>query len=212
MIRFFNGNSQTNSSAENVVNFDMLDDSNGLPFPLSLPMIWKLILSSTLLLILLQGTRMRFGIICYINSPESALGAINYLIWIDEINGVLLGISIAIRIMFILSPYPISHLLGSDFCLVTEFVAISYIIGMTTWGCYIAFFRVLYIKAHTWLKNGIGVGNLLWLLLTIGVLQTILIGIMSVYADDESIVKRFCNHLSIKDIKIMEDYQVRKVK
>jgi hypothetical protein len=212
MIRFFTDNSQTNSSAENVVNFDLLDDPYGLPFPLNLPITWKLILSSSLLLILIQGTRMRFGIFRYINSPESALGPINYLIWIDEINGVFLGISIAIRIMFILSPYPIGQLIGSDFCLVTEYVATSYIIGMTTWGCYIAFFRVLFIKAHTWLKNGIGVVNLLWLLLTIGVLQTILIGIITVYADDESIVKRFCNHLSIIDIKIMEDYQVRKVK
>ena len=206
MTTFLTSNIQTNITA---VNFYPLDDSNGLPFPLNLQTIWKLILSISLLLTLIQGTRIRVGIICYINSPESTLGAINYLIWIDEINGVLLGFSIATRILFVLSPCPISYLLGSDFCRVIEFVATVYIMGMTTWGSYIALFRVLFIKAQTWLKKGIGVGNLLWLLLTLGVLQNILIGVISLYADDESIVKRFCNPLSIEDIEIMDNYKVR---
>jgi hypothetical protein len=208
MVTLFIGYPGTSSTAENYVNFHSLDDYDGLPIPLNFPTIWKLILSILLLVILVLGTRMRVAIISYINSPESTLGAINYLIWIDEINGALLGISIVVRIVFILYPYPISSQLGSYFCGVTEFIATAYIMGMTTWGCYIALFRVLFIKVHAWLKNCIGVGNFLWLLLTVGVLQNIVITALALYADDESIVKRFCNHLSIKDLEILDDYQV----
>jgi hypothetical protein len=210
MLAFFIGNPGTSTTAEKVVTFYSLNDSDGLPIPLSFPTIWKLILSVSLLVILILGTRMRVGIICYINSPESKLGAINYLIWIDEINGVFLGISIVVRILFILSPYPIISLLGNNFCLITEFFATIYITGTTFWGCYIAVFRVLFIKGQTWLKNWIGVGNLLWLMLTIGVLENIVITVLSLYVDEESIVKRFCNHLSIKDFEILEDYKVSK--
>jgi hypothetical protein len=39
---------------------------------------------------LVQGSRLRLVIISYINSPESNLGPINRLIWIDQINGVFL--------------------------------------------------------------------------------------------------------------------------
>jgi hypothetical protein len=191
-----------------VVNFTQLSDTEGLPFPLYLHFVWKLILSISLLVVLIQGTRLRAIIVSCILSPETKIGSINYLIWVDELNGILLGVSIAIRILFLLSPHPVNTFLGNDFCKLAEFTASVYIGGASTWGCYIAFFRVLFIKTQAWLKDEIGEKTLLHLMLCVGTLLNFSGGAIFVLIDDKIITKKFCYHLSVNDFKIFEDYQV----
>ena len=201
--------SQANSAtSQEIILFSPLIDSEGLPFPLYLPPILKILLSISLLVALVQGTRLRAIIIAYIISPETKLGPINYLIWVDEMNGVFLGVSIAIRIIFILCPYPVNDLLGSDFCKFAEFIGILYIGGMSTWGCYIAVLRVLFIKAQMWLQDTIGVTLLLQMLLLLGLVMNLSAGLLFLHFDEDSITKKFCNHLSVSDFKILEEYQV----
>ena len=127
MSFFFDYFSTNLSINGGIVNFSQLSDSDGLPFPLYLHPVWRFVLAISLLIVLNQGTRLRAIIISYITSPETKIGPINYLIWVDELNGILLGLSIAIRIGFLLSPYPVGSLLGNDFCKFAEFTASVYI-------------------------------------------------------------------------------------
>ena len=54
-----------------VTSFCPLSDQDGLPFPLYLDLIWRILIVLSLLLTLIRGTRLRWIIIRYINSPES---------------------------------------------------------------------------------------------------------------------------------------------
>ena len=76
------------------------------------------------------------------------LGPINSLIWIDQLNGLKLAYCLLTRMAFIVSPVPLSSLLGQNFCKLSCFVAYLYITGSFVWSCFIAVYRVLYIKSH----------------------------------------------------------------
>jgi hypothetical protein len=118
---------------ENVSTFESLRpfhpfiDSDGLPFPLYLNGYWKALISIALLLTFIEGTRLRIVILSCLSSPETKLGPVNYLKWIDQINGFFLGYTIIARIMFIVSPYPASDLLGFDFCKLNVFFISVYL-------------------------------------------------------------------------------------
>ena len=201
--------SEINSSISlQVFVFTPLSESDGLPFPLYLSPIWKIILSISLLATLIQGTRLRAIIVSYIASPETKLGPINYLIWVDEMNGALLGVSIAFRIAFILCPSPVNVYLGNDFCKFSEFIGVVYIGGASTWGCYIAVLRVWFIKGQMWLQDTIGVVRLLQVMLLLGGVLNLSAGLLFLHIDDDSITKKFCYHFSVNDFKIMQEYQV----
>ena len=84
----------------------------------------------------------------FCEQPFSRLGPINTLIWMDQINGILLAYSIISRIFFIVSSVPFSSMLGVPFCTFSRSMAYAYITGSFVWSCFIAIYRVLYIKAH----------------------------------------------------------------
>ena len=195
-----------NASAQ--INFSPFSDQDGLPFPLYLHPIWKIIFSLTLLFTLIEGTRLRKIIIDFISSPESKLGPINYLIWVDQINSFFLGINLLFRVVFFLSPEPIGILIGREVCDFTEFSILIYLAGSSIWGSYIALFRVMFIRAQTWLTNSIGIKNLLWLLLSIGTGQIFYFAIVTLFVDEESYAKKVCHHLSFDDVIIMQEYRV----
>ena len=66
------------------ISFETFDDSIGLPFPLNKDPIWRLLLASILLIVLMFGTVLRRQIVQYLRSPDSKLGPINVLIWMDQ--------------------------------------------------------------------------------------------------------------------------------
>jgi hypothetical protein len=78
--------SGSNNSTFDFVNFYLYDDVTGLPFPLNLHPILSLIYLIYLVFIMVEGTRLRLKIIAFINSPESNIGPINFLIWLDQAN------------------------------------------------------------------------------------------------------------------------------
>ena len=189
--------------------FQPFPDEIGLPFPLNLSLIWRSVLIVSLLLALIQGTRLRMIIISYLNAPETNLGPINYLVWIDQVNGGFLAYSILIRIIILISPVPLHSIFGAKFCLWNDFASAVYISGSFTWNFCIAVFRVLFIRSQNWLKNAIGVKNLLNVFILVGLLEVLTFSIVYVVHDQDGSLKKTCSHLSNQDLEILNSYQVK---
>ena len=68
--------------------FRPFPDETGLPFPLNSNPAWKYSFVVLFILILVQGTRLRGGILQYMMSAEANQGPINILIWLDQLNGI----------------------------------------------------------------------------------------------------------------------------
>ena len=188
--------------------FKTLSDEDGLPFPLYLKFYVRVGLALSLVFTLVQGARLRKVIISYIKSPETKLGPINYLILVDQINGLFLATSIIMRTVFIISPVPMSTVFGNNVCNLANFVGAVYIGSACIWSCYISLFRVLFINAQNWLKNKIGVNRLLYILLVTGYAQILTFATLFLLFDTENSTMKMCSHLSDADLKIIDAYQV----
>ena len=197
---------QTNISK--IVNFSPLSERKGLPFPLYLNFIWRALLVLSFLLTLTEGAQLRKVIVNFVISPESKLGPINYMILVDQINGLFLGVNIIFQIVVIICPVPLSIVLGAEFCDFLKFVSSVYPGGSCIWGCFIALFRVLFIKGQHCLTESVGVRHLLFIMLIYGSLQIVLFAATSFQLDGESLSKKLCYHLSLNDLTIIQDYQV----
>jgi hypothetical protein len=74
------------SSVLDCVDFTPFDDVSSLPFPLNSHPLFQLIYMTALVFALVEGTRLRQKIIAFLNSSESNIGPINFLIWLDQEN------------------------------------------------------------------------------------------------------------------------------
>jgi hypothetical protein len=200
----------TNMSGTDVgiIVFHPLSDNDGLPFPLNLQLIWKILLVAILLVNLVQGSRLRGTIVAYIKSPESNLGPINYLIWVDQINGMMYALIVLVRIVYIIYPYPISSIFGLEFCQVMNFVSGIFVAGSYTWGCCVAIFRVLFVTFQNSLNGRIGTEFLLNAMLFLGMVQIFAYSTTSLIFDDEVPGFKMCTHLSSEDQKIFQQFLV----
>ena len=201
-------NYEVRYSNQTFIHFFPLADFDGLPFPLDLPLFWKIILAFSLLFVLIKGAKLRLTIVSYLKSPETKLGPINYLILIDQINGLFLAVNIIVRIGFILSPEPISEVLGIKFCYFANFSGAVYIGGGCIWSCYISLFRVLFIKGQSCWKKIISVKNLLRFLITVGGIQIIAFAVLFLLFDEKNSTMKMCTHSSNMDIDILEAFKV----
>ena len=147
-LSFFDYDEQHNHT---LFTFLPISQTNGLPFPLYLNFLWKIIISSIQLCVLFVGIKLRVLILRYMLSTETRR-PINSLIWIYQINGIFLGIGLIFKIILILSPVPLGHMIGESFCDWLTLPGCIYIVGVTLWSSFIAFFRIVYIKAQRWLK------------------------------------------------------------
>ena len=141
-------NTTTNRIDNHVKYFHTFTDAEGLPFPLYLPFEWKLCLAVSLVICLLVGFRLRWVILSYLNSPESNMGPINYLIWVDQMNGLLYSSVIVVRILTILSPVPLNDLFGKYFGYTFNLLSCIYNSGMLFWSFFIALYRGMFILAQ----------------------------------------------------------------
>jgi hypothetical protein len=78
--------------------FHPFDNAIGLPFPIFLTIGWKLFISVSLILTLFFGIKLRLIIFKYLAAPATNLGPINNLIFMDQLNGLLLAPVIVVRI------------------------------------------------------------------------------------------------------------------
>jgi hypothetical protein len=99
--------------------------------------------------------------------------------------------------------------LGDEFCDFVQIVGKIYLGGSCIWGCFIALFRVLFIKAQSWLTKSVGVKQLLIILLSFGALHIFLFAGVTFKIDNESLTKKLCYHISLNDLAVIQDYQVR---
>ncbi len=56
-----------------------------LPFPFNLDYYWRIIIIIIMTSFLLYGIRLRLLIYGYLKEPDTKMGAINLLIWIDQV-------------------------------------------------------------------------------------------------------------------------------
>ena len=96
--------------------FEPLTDHDGLPFPLNIDVHSKYIILVLMLATLIYCTKLRVKIFSYLASPEAKTGAINVLVWFDQVNGMILGLLILLRIIFLAAPVAFSTILGENFC------------------------------------------------------------------------------------------------
>ncbi len=75
--------------------------------------------------------------------PACNLGPINYLIWIEQLNGYILFPVICVRIATFLSPFPLSSLVASDFGPIFSLIAFIGLVGGSLWNFCIALYRWL---------------------------------------------------------------------
>jgi hypothetical protein len=198
--------SNLNFSKDNILTFEPFENVT-LPFPMNLSMAWRIVIAISLLINLIEGTRLRVIIFKFIKSPDSYLGPINYLIWVDQINGIALALTIFSRILSLILPSSTSSLLGETFCNSILYLSGHYIIGAYTWGCFIAFFRVLFVSGQTWLKKTIGIRTMLHVLLICGSLVVIILSIM-LYLSDSTSTYRMCTHISTESSTVVAEYMV----
>ena len=198
----------SNVTNNDYINFKVLDDQEGLPFPLYLNTHWKLLIVTSLLITTIQGVRLRKIIMSYINSPEAGLGPINYLIWVDQINGILPVFYITMRIVFILSPISGNELFGPFACKLAEFVAAVFIGGSCYWNCSIAVFRVLFVRAQMWLTKTVGIKTMLVAMLLFGFGLILTFAFLTITHDRTGVLRKMCFYQSSADLDIMEAYEV----
>ena len=185
---------KNSSDSENYFALNFLSAENGAPFPLALSYPLRALMALSLILNLIYGTKFRMTIISYIKSPETKVGPINYLIWVDQLNSIFLSLQVLARILFLILPQSFDLPFGEKFCFAINLSGSVYIAGAYAWGCFIAIFRVLFVKAQTFLKTSIGIRNVLQIMLTCGLA---LISIYSYYlpsVDDRGPTYNMCRH------------------
>ena len=186
-----------------VANFTLNSDNNSsLPFPLNLNIVLRSLISAFLLLILVAGFKQRYVIFCYMKSSEFKLNPPNILFLLDQVNGLCLALIIVFRIIFNIAPTPLSDLLGSNVvCIVAELVSGIYISGVILWRCYIAIFKLMFVKAQNWIRDKANV--LLAFVLLLGLVQIVFFRWVMVVADQDSYIKRSCYHRTASDIELL---------
>ena len=190
------------------IQFVPLNDDEGLPFPLNLDSFWNIFFVLSYLITLYKGTKLRVTIISYLNSPESNLGPINYLIWVDQVNSCILSVSILARILYMISPFPFSSVFPLEVCQLLTFVGLYHMGGSYMWGTCIAVFRVLFVTAQKSLKK-LGIKRVLNVMLFLGVVEGLSYGVTSQVFDEEIPTFKMCTHLSFHDHQIFKEYLVR---
>ena len=130
ILVFLNQTKTVLSSYENILTINANEQSE-LPFPLYLNPYLKALLTVLLLATLIKGAKLRCLILSSVTWKESKGSPINYLICVDQINALCWAVFILARIAFMLSPLPISSLLGENFCSAINFL--GGINGQTGW-------------------------------------------------------------------------------
>ena len=153
---------------------------------------------------------MRYIIFSYLTSPETKLGSINYLIWLDQVNGVFLAIAMTIKAVLNIIPSPLLDIFGAQFCEWIDLPGNIYMTGSFLWSALTAIYRVLFIRATTWIRRKNNEKRVLVICLTLGFVLHILLALWMTKYDAWSGFEKLCTHYSNDEINIMLAYQVDK--
>ena len=98
------------------IHFQPFSYQNGLPFPLYLPSKIKNIICFLQILALSYGIKFRGIIFSFFRAPSTKMGPINYLIWVDQTNGISLELNILGKILLIAIPFRFSQWCDTHTC------------------------------------------------------------------------------------------------
>jgi hypothetical protein len=180
----------------------------GLPFPLYLPFQWKLAISVSLLFSVLMGLKFRLIIFSYLRSPENSSGPINYLIWVDEVNGLIYSVVVVVRIALIHSAVPLNTIFGNNFGRIVGFISCCYNGAGCIWSFLIALYRIIFIMAQNWCFKTIGAKTFVKALVWFGALQAVLLSYFFNEFDTKGSIPKSSFHLSTSDMDILISYEV----
>ena len=123
--------------------FDLnfLEANKTLPFPLTMSFYLKFIFGAVFSLVFVWGLSVRKNIFDYLKCPETKLGAINFIIWMDQTNGLCLASSIVLRTIAICSPMPLVDIIGPNGCELIALPVFIYLCGAVVWSAFIGFYR-----------------------------------------------------------------------
>lgn len=133
----------------------LIDNSNFvsvMPFPLNESWHFNSFILIVMLIIFWKGFKLRFLMIRYLMSPECK-GAINVLIWADQLNGIFLALGILLKLVTLISPVPLATLLGDGFCDLAGLAICLYAAGAGSWSCAIALYRVVTLKCSAFINE-----------------------------------------------------------
>ena len=137
-------------NVENDYNVTYFHRNPTVPFPVNLSYEWKISVIVLYAFFLLSGFGFRGIIFSYLTQPDTKQYPINFLLLLDQCNGMFFGLTLIFEISTLYLEYPLRDVLGDNFCKWIRFPVTSYAYGCLIWGCFIALYRILYIKANNW--------------------------------------------------------------
>jgi len=174
---------------------------------LSASLFFRLCCSTFLLLVILTGLKYRLIIIKYLLSPTTKANAVNRLIWIEQIVGMLIPVNAIFWIVALLSPQPIGKVFGKSICIVFNALGNFRVAGSTIWSCAIAIYRMLCIRAQGLMNRKSRERMVFACLTSFGLISHLLFTIFLIKSDN-SVAKRLCFNTTAFDQQSILAYQV----
>jgi hypothetical protein len=181
--------------------FKPFSHKDSLPFPLNADLLTKLIILGYLILNFMFGCLLRVKIFQYIKSVDLKENPINYFMWNDQMNGLFLGLNILYTSTVLFLPFPLSNFIGDEACNWADIIGAIYLEGQTVWSCFMAIYRVAFIKYQTFVKT-IGASNFVFALTIFGYGFVVSVSTFLAYYDN-GILDKMCTHHSADEVIIM---------
>ena len=86
-------------------------------------------------IVLSLGLYLRLKILSYFYLPETKPLPINFLLWLDQINGLFFSAILSLTIAALVLPFPIRDFLGDEFCVWVRIPAGIHLSGTIVWSC-----------------------------------------------------------------------------
>jgi len=179
-----------------------------LPFPLNAGFHNKLLIIIYLITNFILGCLLRFNIISFTHSLNGNENPINLFIWYDQLNGIFMALNIVYTLTILHLPFPLSSIIGNDACNMADLIGNLYLFGQAVWSCFIAVYRVFYIRFQNLFSSGIKTSRFIFLLSFLG--HTFIISSATTIAYyDKGILFKMCTHSSVEKVAILKVSKIK---
>jgi len=179
--------------------FKPLSKADSLPFPLNAEFPTTVLMTLYLSLNLIFGCMLRAKILLYAKSLNIKDNPINVFIWYDQLSGIFMAMNIAYTLTLLHLPFPLVSITGESICNWTDLMGNLYLMSQAVWSCFIALYRMLYIKFQRLFQNGIKESRFAIVLSIIGYcFVTSSAGFLAHV--DKGILYNLCSHHSVKEV------------
>ena len=172
-----------------------------LPFPINLDFSTKIFTLVFLISNFILGFLLRVKIFKYLKNVNLKENHINYFVWNDQLNGLFLGLNIIYTSLVLFLPFPMSDFVGDEACNWADIIGAIYLEGQTVWSCFMAIYRVVFIKWQAFVKT-IGESNFVFALTIFSYCIIISFSVFMAY-HDKGILYKMCTHHSVEEVIIL---------